>query len=211
MNPIVSQKVNDMTWFLKARFPKKLISLEDWSKSLSNVLLYELLSIFPFPIFVSSKKPESQCVQRFTSCIYSFVFWRFFFYKIQILMQSKNEDFFRKLQIMCCTNGSQSQTSFAAPLLIRHDLGEIIDQQEIKTRPLRWRALSFHGSENQKILEFIRPIISCQMYESDLLFPNTSTRIRLWILEMKTSRFCIKRKFDMFIAQMCRFNTWSLQ
>jgi len=49
----------------------------------------------------------------------------------------QNEDLIQKLQIMCCTNGSQSQTSFKAPLLIRHVLGEKIDQREIKTRLLR--------------------------------------------------------------------------
>ena len=33
---------------------------------------------------------------------------------------------------MCCTNGSQSQTSFAAPLLIQHDLGEKLTSKKSK-------------------------------------------------------------------------------
>ena len=44
----------------------------------------------------------------------------------------QNEDLIKKLQIMCCTNGSQSQTSFAAPLLIRHDLGEKLTSKKSK-------------------------------------------------------------------------------
>ena len=44
----------------------------------------------------------------------------------------QNEDLIKKLHIMCCTNGSQSQTSFSAPLLIRHDLGEKLTSKKSK-------------------------------------------------------------------------------